>query len=45
MGGEKGGVRQFMMEQQKGRETQMILEVRMVIVSMFVHKLSLDTLY
>ena len=29
--GGKGGVRQFVMKQQKGMETQMLLEVYMVI--------------
>ena len=28
----KGGVRQFVIEEQKGRETQMLLEVWMVII-------------
>ena len=44
-GGDKGGVRQFVREQQKGRETQMLLEVWMVIILKFVHKPSFDTLY
>ena len=45
VGGGKGGVRQFVIEEQKGRETQMLLEVWMVIILKFVHKTSFDTLY
>ena len=45
MGGGKKEVRPFVMEQQKGRETQKLLEVWMVIIFMFVHKPSFYTLY
>ena len=44
-GGGQGGVRQFVMEQQKGRETQMLLEVWMFVILMFVHKTFFNTLY
>ena len=44
-GGEKGGGRQFVIEEQKGRETQMLFKVWMVIILKFVHKPSFDTLY
>ena len=44
-GGGKKEVRPFVMEQQKGRETQKLLEVWMVIIFMFVHKPSFYTLY
>ena len=42
--GDKGGVRQFVMKQQKGMETQILLEVWMVIILMSVHEPSFDTL-
>ena len=43
--GGKKVVRQFVIEQQKGKETQMLLEVGIVIILMFVHKPSFYTLY
>ena len=43
--GSKGGVRQFVMKQQKGMETQMLLEVCMVIILMSAQEPSFNTLY